>query len=287
MKLAMETFTLRRVYNDETAFRMIKDAGFDAFDYSFYNAIPDGKDILGDDYKENATRLRKIADEIGIECVQAHAQMEFVYGLEMNESTPCYLRLVRAIEAAGILGAKNLIIHSIKRNERLPENVDHNDYNRVFFSSFIPYCEKYGVCVSVENVFDWDGKAIPVLCDPDDHQDFVRSINSKWINICVDVGHSAVTGYEPEMVIEKMDANLLKAVHIHDNDRITDQHLLPYLGSLHWDKIMAALKKIGYQGALTLEIIDFLDKLDVKTLPAALKFAEQTGRALIEKFEKN
>ena len=41
---------------------MIKDAGFDAFDYSFYRAIPDGKDILGDDYKECATRLRKIAD---------------------------------------------------------------------------------------------------------------------------------------------------------------------------------------------------------------------------------
>ena len=287
MKLAMETYTLRKHYNDETAFRMIKDAGFDAFDYSFYRAIPDGKDILGDDYKECATRLRKIADEIGIECVQAHAQMEFVYGLAMDESTPCYLRLVRAIEAAGILGAKNLIIHSIKRNEKLPENVDHNDYNRIFYSSFIPYCEKFGVCVSVENTFDWDGKAIPVLCDPIDHQDFVKSINSKWINICVDVGHSAATGYDPETVIEKMDANLLRAVHIHDNDYTEDQHLLPYLGKMRWDKIMAAFKKINYQGDLTLEIVEFLEMLDVKTLPAALKLAEQTGRVLIEKMEKS
>ena len=35
MKLSTETGGLRRRYDDKVAVKMIKDAGFDAFDYSF------------------------------------------------------------------------------------------------------------------------------------------------------------------------------------------------------------------------------------------------------------
>lgn len=285
MKLSMETYEMRRRYDDETAIKMIKEAGFDAYDYSFYVIWGSPKDMLLEDYRERAKKLRKFSDEIGIVCNQAHAPMEFVYGEKMDETSVTYLRLIRAIEVAGILGAENIVIHTIKKNERLPDNVDLHEYNREFFSSFIPYCEKYNVCVAVENLFDWDGGVIPVMCDPKEHQSFVESINSKWITACVDVGHSAVAGYAPEYVIENMSPKVLKALHIHDNDLKEDLHTLPYLAKLDWEKITAAIKNSKYEGDLTLEILEFLRNFDDKVLPYALKLAEQTGRLLIEKIE--
>lgn len=36
MQLSMETVVLRNKFGDETAIRMLKEAGFDGIDYSFY-----------------------------------------------------------------------------------------------------------------------------------------------------------------------------------------------------------------------------------------------------------
>ena len=77
MRLSVETGTLRRKFDDETAIRMISEAGFDAFDYSFFWTWGTSDDMLGDDYLEKAHKLRKLADELGIECNQAHAPMEY------------------------------------------------------------------------------------------------------------------------------------------------------------------------------------------------------------------
>ena len=120
MKLSVETYIFRERFDDQTAIQMIKDAGFDAFDYSMY-WMSDGKDMLGEDYRERALKLRSLADKIGISCNQAHAPCDFRYCDELNEANMAYCRLVRSIEIASILGAKNIIVHAIK--EELPDDV--------------------------------------------------------------------------------------------------------------------------------------------------------------------
>lgn len=277
MRLSIETYVFREHFGDNVAIKMIKEAGFDAFDYSMF-WVTEKTDMLGDDYRERALALRKYADEIGIECNQAHAPFPFKANSSLDMSNEEYRSLIRAIEVASILGAKNIIIHA----RRVPNGEDFNEYNRIFYSSFIPYCEKFNICVSVENLYK---KEVPVFGEPNELTEFINSINSKWINACVDVGHLGITGFQPENVIRRLNSKILKAVHIHDNDGISDQHLLPYAGKFNWDEITSALKAIKYNGDFTFEVTGFLKTQDAENLENALKFAEQTGRLLIDKIK--
>lgn len=49
-------------------------------------------------------------------------------------------------------------------------------------------------------------------------------------------------------------SGLIRAVHIHDNFGKVDDHLLPFLGTVQWERVMPALRKAGYTGDLVLEV---------------------------------
>lgn len=285
MLLSVDTNVLRDKYDDITAIKMIKEAGFDAYDYSMFRAKGE-RDMLGDDYIERARNLRKISDEIGILCRQAHAPFSFQYTNKIDISDPEYLKIVRSMEVASILGAKNIIVHTVKKD--LPDGFELEDYSREFYRSFIPYCEKYNISISVENLVGRHPETkekFEVFSNPLKHIEFVKSLESKYFNICIDVGHSALLGYMPEDVINAMDSSLFKTIHIHDNDFERDSHVLPYEGKTDWEAVTKALANIGYEGDFSFELEGLFYRLDDALLPAGLKFAEATGRVLIEKIE--
>jgi len=285
MLLSVDTNVLRDKYDDITAIKMIKEAGFDAYDYSMFRAKGE-RDMLGDDYIERARNLRKISDEIGILCRQAHAPFSFQYTNKIDISDPEYLKIVRSMEVASILGAKNIIVHTVKKD--LPDGFDLEDYSREFYRSFIPYCEKYNISISVENLVGRHPETkekFEVFSNPLKHIEFVKSLESKYFNICIDVGHSALLGYMPEDVINAMDSSLFKTIHIHDNDFERDSHVLPYEGKIDWEAVTKALANVGYEGDFSFELEGLFYRLDDALLPAGLKFAEATGRVLIEKIE--
>ena len=104
MRLSVETYILREMFSDESALRMIREAGFDAFDYSFY-WVSDGTDMLRQDFLQRASLLRRLADDLGLFCNQAHAPFEMEYGDAFDLTNTNYLRLVRCLEFAAVLGA--------------------------------------------------------------------------------------------------------------------------------------------------------------------------------------
>lgn len=284
MKLSVEIYTVSEAFGDYKAVELIKQAGFDALDYSYYyNKECD--EILGDNYRKYAEDLRAHLDSVGIVCNQAHAPFTFQYGMKMDASEKKYLWTLRAIESAAILGAENIVVHA----RTVPDGVDFEEYNVEYYRSLIPYCEKFGIRIAVENLFRKDpktGRIIGKLGSPKELGGIVRRINSPWVVACVDVGHASLTGYEPEDFISRMDSEILKCIHIQDNDHLDDRHMLPYLAELNWKDVMTALKKIGYKGDLTLEIVKYLSRFPKELLPDALKFAAKVGRYLISIYEK-
>ena len=280
MKLSVETHILRNRFGNERAIRMIRDAGFDAFDFSYYWMSPEN-DILGDTYRERAYQLREVADNAGIVCNQAHAPFDFSYADTMEESNERFLRLSRSIESAAILGTKNIIVH-VLGPQKLPDDVDFYEYNRRFLTKLLPYCEKSGINISVENLFYGSN---PILADPDEMRDFVKSLNSEYFNICLDLGHLSKTSCNPAEVIMKTDPLMLAGLHVQDNDLNGDCHWLPYCGDMDWSEITRALGQVGYRGDLTFEIFGYLKRQDPANLPAALYFAHQTGRMMIERID--
>ena len=286
MKLAMESYVPVRRLGEKDGLKMIKEAGFDCVDFSYYAFKPDS-DALGDRYVEYATELRAILDEIGLACSQAHAPYIMSYDAKFDLSYANYRATVHSIESAAILGAKNIIVHTIAV-PRDVKDVSMWELNQRYYRSLIPFAEKAGICVAVENLYSYDDKRkcfVGRLGSPAELSGFVKELNSPYVVACVDVGHASITGYEPEEFIEGMDSSILKAVHIHDGDYQGDRHTLPYLGKFHWNDVLAALKKIGFEGNLNFEIVSYLNKLPIELLPDALKLAAHTGRYMIDIFE--
>lgn len=285
MKLSMELYELNKRFGAFKGAEIAKEAGFDAIDYSYYWEM-ENEEILGDSYKEYAQNLKKHLDEIGIKCNQAHAPFSLAYGDVLNETNQKYLWLVHSIESAAILGASNIIVHSIK----VPDDVDFVEYNLKYFRSLIPYCEKFGICVAVENLFTFDATRHCItgrnrLGAPSELNAFIDKLNSPQITACVDIGHASITGFYPEEFIAGMNPKYLKALHVQDTNYTSDSHVLPYTGELNWDAIMKVLKNIGYDGDFTFETTYFTSRFPDELLPEALKLSVAVGRHLISLYK--
>ncbi len=46
----------------------------------------------------------------------------------------------------------------------------------------------------------------------------------------------------------------LITTHVHDNRGRTDDHLLPFDGSIDWPAALTAVLKVGYEGVLLFEV---------------------------------
>ena len=55
------------------------------------------------------------------------------------------------------------------------------------------------------------------------------------------------------MPIETVAEHLI-TTHVHDNRRHSDDHLVPYRGSIDWDAALMTMQKIGYDGTYMMEL---------------------------------
>jgi sugar phosphate isomerase/epimerase len=70
--------------------------------------------------------------------------------------------------------------------------------------------------------------------------------------ICLDFGHAHLDGDLVD-AIETVSEHLI-ATHVHDNAGRSDDHLLPFDGTIDWPAALTAVQKIGYDGPLMLEV---------------------------------
>ncbi len=284
MKLTTETGVLCRTLGEEKAFRLIKEAGFDGVDYSLitrenYNRLPKA------DYIKNALETKALLEKYSLVCDQVHAPFVFQYGDAFDENNDNYAELVRSIEYTSLIGAEYIVIHYIKNN--LPPEADYIKYNIEFYKSFIPYLEKFGVKIAVENLYRRNpvkGFFGALLCDPHRHLAFMEKLDAKHFGICLDIGHSAITGYLPEESITVLGKNI-SVTHIHDTDYEHDSHMPPYTMSHNWDAVAKAFAESGYEGNISIEAPTFLSKLDEDMLKEGLQFCHSGGRRLIKQIK--
>lgn len=220
-------------------------------------------------------------------CNQAHAPFEVVAEDAFELSNRRYLRLVRALESAAVMGADQIIVHALTP----AQGDDMVRFNEQFYNSLEPYCEKFGIRVAVENLFmDPRNPETGTYCDkkfgtPAGMMDLMERLNPEYFVICIDLGHAKLTGNHPEDFVRGVDAGRLKALHVQDNDFGYDCHVLPYGGRLNWDNITQSLAEVGYTGDITLEVFGFLSRIEDGMMLNALKFAAATARYLLEKVE--
>lgn len=281
MKLSIDNGMLLARFGVYESARMIKEAGFDCIDMTYYT-VPVDSPLLDDGYREYAIKLKEYLNELGLECNQAHAPLVFAYGDRFSLEDPHYRAIVRSVESAAIMGAKVIVVHSVGHRQGNDILFDRA-YNLDYYRSLIPYCEKFGIRIAVENLFEYgqNGEFVGRLGTPEELSEFVLELDSPCFCACLDTGHASLTGVKPEDFVAGMRADLLQVLHVHDGDYLGDRHTLPYMMNFDWEKIMGALKKIGYDGELTFEILNYFRNIPKELIPEALRFAEKTGRYLI------
>ena len=274
MKLTIENFFLRTVFGEDEALRMIKEAGFDGVDYSFHGEK--GKALDFGDHIGMAKKTKALLDKYGLSCSQGHAPFELSFGDELNETNENYLNIVKTLEFASIIGCENVVVHAIK----VPAGEDFLTLNLKYYKSLIPYAEKFGVKIAVENLLN------SIFWMPEKLNKFIEMLNSPVFVSCIDVGHSAIVGLPAENFISGMNKNLIACVHLHDTDNKKDRHWIPFQGEHNWDNILKALADYGFAGDMNLEVIHSFDALPSELYSAMLEYIAKVGRYMIERFNE-
>ena len=80
--------------------------------------------------------------------------------------------------------------------------------------------------------------------------------------------------------------NHLQALHIHDVDRIHDNHQLPFTLEIEYESIMKALKENGYSGYLTLESSSYMSAYEKENAFEGVKKMAETAKKLSDMMER-
>ena len=288
MKLCTQTHAMVDSFGPEEGVRKLAQAGYDALDFSFFEMVNGQGPWLKRDWKARAKKVRAVADELGIEIRQAHAPFPSSKGSEPFD-TEIRKRIIRSMEVASIMGVKHIIVHPVQHMTYKNNEKKLFDMNVEFYLSLIPECERLNIKVCVENMWQRDDKRkyiVDSVCATiEEFNAMLDTIDSPWIVGCLDVGHTALVGTEPQDFIRAMGPKRLQALHVHDVDYLNDCHTMPFMERLDWNEICKALGEIGYEGDFTFEADTFLFNLPKELQLDGARLMVKVGRFLISQIE--
>lgn len=283
MQISTQTEVMSRRFGETEAIRLLAEAGWDALDYSMFDINPTTSVLTRSDYREHARLLRETAEKHGVRFNQAHAPFpSYKHGNE-EYNAMIFDLIVRSMEIAGILGAETIIVHPITHGETYCER---KAVNMAFYNRLKPYCEQFGVIVAVENMFGFaDGHVTPAVCSTEaEFVDYIDSLDERYFCACLDIGHAELRGagaFSAVSMIRALGGKRLRALHVHDNDKTSDLHTLPFTRSIRWREIIDALIEIGYSGVFTFEADNFISGFPPELSFEASKFMATVGRYLV------
>ena len=283
MKTSTEYKSTMRHVGHEKAIELIAKAGFDAFDctlqeladYDGYSIKSGGSPMSGPDYAKYARHLRQVAADNGIFCNQSHAP------------NPVYIPrikscLKRAIECTAEVGGSICVIH--------PDNYKGPEENAEMFFELLPFAKEHGVKMAVEKMWNYhyEGQhVLPAACSH--HDDFlahIKAVNDDYLVACVDVGHAEIQGLNTSAVqmIHTLGSHV-QALHLHDTDRVNDNHMVPFSMDIDFPAIVRALKDVNYQGLFTLESSYYLSSFTADNVFEGVCNMSRAARRLADMFD--
>lgn len=165
--------------------------GFKHLDYSFYGVIYKNSPFLGDDWKKEVEEAAEAAARLGFDFVQAHSPDYNPLDKNADHEAGVTATL-RSIEACGMLGIKNIVVHPGYCEEfTYPEGrAEFFAENKKFFEKLIPAMEKYNVNVCAENSAEGNMGRRYFIMTGKECADFANYINHPLMHVCYDVGHA-------------------------------------------------------------------------------------------------
>jgi sugar phosphate isomerase/epimerase len=231
-----------------------------------------GVEIMGDrphlyppDFGEqDLARLKKTISEHALELININSFTLFAVGdtylpswIEPEEDRR-EIRIRHTLESlrvADYLGCKTISVPpggplgNITRQEAI--SLFHQGLERV-----IPLAQELGVKVLVEPEPDL------LIERTQEFKSFIRDVKSDWVGLNLDIGHFYCVGEDPNAAFEEL-FEWVGHVHLEDiaPSRAHD-HLIAGQGAIQFPEIFDTMKRLGYQGDISLELYPYVDMPD-------------------------
>lgn len=262
--------------------RYLKESGFDHVDLNLCCMAQPGGLFTDDNWERDAHAVREEAEKLGITFVQSHTP--FYGGRIIDPARPEYnaffmKMFMRAAEVLDIVGVPRTVLHPMIAGGAAKEDVAaHRAENERFYTPYLERLGKAGIRGAFENMvaargFGWQAEDLLEMLDLFKGYD---------VALCWDIGHGNLCYPDQTWALNKL-AGKICAIHVHDNHGVNDEHLLPFLGDIQWEKVMPALRKAGYEGDLVLEVCQNRKMSDDLKVESA-RFTAQVAQKLVELF---
>lgn len=298
MKIAVSTSGIVRFGNEKNDLSMIREAGFDGIDLSFASLCGHWGDM--EEYKTSLfwkpieeveqyyLEFADICNDLGLSIVQSHAPWSCYFSGNKEANTFLLDAIKKCILVCGKINCKYIVVHPFWGVQR--EVRESIEINRELFLNLMDTAKENGVEICIENLFGFENGRI--LEEPFANayfaRDFIDDLNEKAgekvFGFCLDVGHANILSKNIYEFITTM-GNRLSVLHVHGNDGVGDQHLVPYLSSsdlwgdvsaTNWEDFIKGIKEIGYEGDLNLELA--IGMIPKELLPSYLGFSATVGK---------
>ena len=252
MKIGIESTAYFGYYNFEEGMKQLRSHGYDGFDYQGVCNIgqsPIYKMTEGE-AERYLTEVKECAAANELEIHQLHGVWPHVDDTTQagREKTIEYLQ--QNLLQAKFLGCPYVVIHPCMFKGWGQGTLEEMfDVNVALLRKLLPYAEKYGVTVCMENMPFAKGTTFSTAAEL---KAVVQELNSPFIKICLDTGHLNVSKGDMYEAI-CLFGDDLAALHVHDDMYGQDRHLIPFQGEVDWNGLVRGLKDISYKGFMSLE----------------------------------
>lgn len=194
-----------------------------------------------------------MAQKMGLTVTSVHLDSRNVNELWQNAkiATPIINRITNEFAILARNGVKTAIIHPGQNNYDFTTSIQPITQQGLRnWQNVVAQAERHNILLAIENV---DPAHLPHLCF------LLDNIQSANLKFCYDSGHHNL--FIPEVDLIGKYANILQAIHLHDNDLSFPQkvgwsgdlHLVPLDGKINFEKITKQIAHSSYNGPTMLE----------------------------------
>jgi hexulose-6-phosphate isomerase len=238
------------------AISLAKQMGFEAFEV----CVAQDTCLRIDASEADATAVRRHADTVGIELSSIACGMGWDFPLT---STDKAIRekgkeiVAKALQIGQWLGVDALLTVPGVVDPKTPYDVAVENAT-LSIRDLVPVAEKCRVAIAVENVWN------KFLLSPIEMRDFIDQFDSDGVAAYFDTGNIIAYGYAEQWI--RILGKRIRSIHAKDFRAMAghfDGFVMLMEGDVNWPEVTAALREVGYDGALVAEFGPYPHSLEV------------------------
>ena len=192
-------------------------------------------------------QIERWLDELGLKVTDLHASAgrEKAWASVREYERLAGVELVaNRMEMTARLGSDAIVLHFPGELAEEPVAVDHWDAMWRSAEALAQHSQATGVRIAFENLSP-SGSWRPIAA-------VLSEYGPEVAGLCYDSGHGNISGDGLDQLATHADR--LIAIHLHDNDASGDQHKLPFMGTIDWDRLVGLIAGSSYEKWVNVEV---------------------------------